>query len=266
MDEGSVSTGDGLTRSVGFFGLLLTSEGSIIGSGWLFGALACATIGGPAAIIAWVIGSFAVMGAITIAFSSILVRLSHASASDAAIFRCVYALPVLGLLVLREDRLHGRRSWRERRAGLLSGVFFAIDLMLWNRSIADVGAGLATVLANIQVVLVPLVAWALLLLTGLKMFWPSKRVMRPDRNPLVLMARRVLQPAASASRARSAKRRKVSASRTAMSARILRSSSTPASCRPCMNCEYDMPCWRAAALMRVIHRRRKSRLRFFRSR
>jgi drug/metabolite transporter (DMT)-like permease len=106
--------------------------------------------------------AFAVMGAITIAFSSILVRLSHASPSDAAIFRCVYALPVLGLLVLREDRLHGRRSWRQRRAGLLSGVFFAIDLMLWNRSIVDVGAGLATVLANIQVVLVPLVAWALL--------------------------------------------------------------------------------------------------------
>jgi drug/metabolite transporter (DMT)-like permease len=106
--------------------------------------------------------AFALMGAVTIAFSSILVRLSHASASDAAIFRCVYALPVLGLFVLREDRLHGRRSWRERRAGLLSGVFFAIDLMLWNRSIADVGAGLATVLANVQVVLVPLVAWALL--------------------------------------------------------------------------------------------------------
>src|ERR1700735_4874870 len=106
--------------------------------------------------------AFAVMGAVTIAFSSILVRLSHASPSDAAIFRVVYALPMLGLLVLREDRLHGRRSWRERRAGLLSGVFFAIDLMLWNRSIADVGAGLATVLANIQVILVPLVAWALL--------------------------------------------------------------------------------------------------------
>jgi drug/metabolite transporter (DMT)-like permease len=92
--------------------------------------------------------AFAVIGAVTIAFSSILVRLSHASPSDAAIFRCVYALPVLGLLVLREDRRHGRRSWRERRAGLLSGVFFAIDIMLWNRSIADVGAGLATVLAN----------------------------------------------------------------------------------------------------------------------
>src|SRR5271170_7453377 len=33
---------------------------------------------------------------------------------------------------------------------------------------------------------------ALLLLTGLKMFFPSKRVIRPDRNPLVLMARRII--------------------------------------------------------------------------
>src|ERR1700729_245231 len=33
---------------------------------------------------------------------------------------------------------------------------------------------------------------ALLLLTGLKMLFPSKRVMRPDRNPLVLMARRII--------------------------------------------------------------------------
>src|ERR1700759_3925219 len=105
---------------------------------------------------------FAVMGAITIAFSSILVRLSHATPSDAAIFRSLYALPVLGLLVWRENRLHGSRTWHERRWGLLSGVFFAVDMLLWNRAIIDVGAGLATVLANIQVVLLPLVAWALL--------------------------------------------------------------------------------------------------------
>ena len=66
MAETAVSTttttgGDGLTRDVGFIGLLFTSEGSIIGSGWLFGALVCASIGGPAAIIAWLIGSIAVI-------------------------------------------------------------------------------------------------------------------------------------------------------------------------------------------------------------
>jgi drug/metabolite transporter (DMT)-like permease len=106
--------------------------------------------------------TFALLGALTIAFSSILVRVSHASPSTAAIFRCAYALPILGLLAVREDRRFGRRGWRERRAGLAAGVFFAADMMLWNHSIVDVGAGLATVLANIQVVLVPLVAWALL--------------------------------------------------------------------------------------------------------
>jgi drug/metabolite transporter (DMT)-like permease len=106
--------------------------------------------------------SYALLGAVTIAFSSILVRLSHASPSTAAIFRCVYALPVLGLLAWIEDRRFGARSWRERRPGLFAGIFFAADLLLWHHSIGDVGAGLATVLANIQVVLLPLVAWALL--------------------------------------------------------------------------------------------------------
>ena len=41
-------------------------------------------------------------------------------------------------------------------------MFLAFDLILWHNAIEDVGAGLATVLANIQVVLVPLVAWAVL--------------------------------------------------------------------------------------------------------
>ena len=106
--------------------------------------------------------TYALVGAVTIAFSSILVRLSHASPSTAAIFRCVYALPILALLAWIEDRRFGARTWRERRAGLLAGIFFAADLLLWHHSIGDVGAGLATVLANIQVVLLPLVAWALL--------------------------------------------------------------------------------------------------------
>jgi drug/metabolite transporter (DMT)-like permease len=104
----------------------------------------------------------AVLGAITIAFSSILVRLSHASPSTAAIFRCAYAVPVLGVLALLEDRRLGRRSWRSRRVAVLAGVFFSLDLILWHHSIEEVGAGLATVLANVQVVLVPLTAWAVL--------------------------------------------------------------------------------------------------------
>ena len=104
----------------------------------------------------------AVAGALAIAWSSILVKLSHASPSTAAIFRCAYAVPVLMVLALSEDRRYGTRHWRDRRAAIASGVFMAIDLVFWHHAIDDVGAGLATVLANIQVVLVPLVAWLVL--------------------------------------------------------------------------------------------------------
>src|SRR5207248_5392870 len=87
------------------------------------------------------------------------VRLSHASPSTAAVFRCLYAVPVLGLLAWRERRLYGPRLRRDLRLSVWAGLFFAADLICWHHSIADVGAGLATVLGNLQVVLVGLVAW-----------------------------------------------------------------------------------------------------------
>src|ERR671923_258494 len=50
-----------LHRDVGMVGLLFASVGSIIGSGWLFGALNASKIAGPAALISWVIGGAAVI-------------------------------------------------------------------------------------------------------------------------------------------------------------------------------------------------------------
>src|SRR5918911_5042587 len=51
----------GLRREVGFVGLIWASEGSIIGSGWLFGAQGALATAGPAAIISWVIGGLAIL-------------------------------------------------------------------------------------------------------------------------------------------------------------------------------------------------------------
>jgi amino acid transporter len=50
-----------LRRDVGLVGLLFASVGSIIGSGWLFGALSASQIAGPAALISWVIGGGAMI-------------------------------------------------------------------------------------------------------------------------------------------------------------------------------------------------------------
>jgi drug/metabolite transporter (DMT)-like permease len=103
-----------------------------------------------------------VLGALVIAFSGILVRLAEVSPSTAAFFRCAYALPVLVLLAWLEDRRFGRRPLRERVPLWVAGVMFAADLTFWHHSIEAVGAGLATVLGNIQVVFVGLLAWAAL--------------------------------------------------------------------------------------------------------
>lgn len=48
-------------REIGGWPLLFTGLGSIIGSGWLFGAERAAAIAGPAAILAWVIGAVVVL-------------------------------------------------------------------------------------------------------------------------------------------------------------------------------------------------------------
>jgi drug/metabolite transporter (DMT)-like permease len=102
----------------------------------------------------------AAAGALCIASSAVLVRLAGVEPATAAVFRCAYALPVLGLLALRERRT-APQPWRSRAWSAGAGVFFAIDLVLWHHAIAAVGAGLATVLGNLQVLVVALVAWLL---------------------------------------------------------------------------------------------------------
>jgi drug/metabolite transporter (DMT)-like permease len=103
-----------------------------------------------------------VLGALAIAFSAILVRLADVSPSTAAVFRCAYAVPLLAALAASESRRYGPRPRRDRWIGVAAGFLFSADLILWHHSIADVGAGLATVLGNLQVVLVAFAAWAVL--------------------------------------------------------------------------------------------------------
>jgi drug/metabolite transporter (DMT)-like permease len=104
----------------------------------------------------------ALLGALCIAWSGPLVRLADVPPSTAAVFRCLLALPLLALLAHREDRRFGRLPRRSRLLAVTAGAFFACDLVLWHHTIEAVGAGLATVLGNLQVLVVAAVAWWLL--------------------------------------------------------------------------------------------------------
>ena len=59
----TTSTGEQpqLKRHVGIVGLLFASVGSIIGSGWLFGALNASITAGPAAVISWALGGVMIL-------------------------------------------------------------------------------------------------------------------------------------------------------------------------------------------------------------
>ncbi|MGW4791835.1 DMT family transporter [Nonomuraea sp. NPDC004297] len=103
----------------------------------------------------------AIAGALIISTSAPLVRLSGVSPATSALFRCAYAVPPMLLLAWMERRRLGPLPRRAVLTSWLAGVVFALDLLLWHHAIDFVGAGLATVLGNLQVFIVAFAAWAL---------------------------------------------------------------------------------------------------------
>jgi drug/metabolite transporter (DMT)-like permease len=101
------------------------------------------------------------LGAACISASGILIKLAGTGAATAAFYRCFLALPLLVALAVLEQRRRGPRPWAIRGGAFVAGLVLSVDLVLWNHAIAEVGAGIATVLGNLQVLFVALAAWVL---------------------------------------------------------------------------------------------------------
>jgi len=100
------------------------------------------------------------LGAACISASAVLVKLADTGAATTGFYRCLLALPVLAALAAAERRRRGPRQPAARLGAVAAGLFLAVDLVLWNHAIAEVGAGIATVLGNLQVLFVAFAAWA----------------------------------------------------------------------------------------------------------
>ncbi len=103
----------------------------------------------------------ALLGAFCISFSGILYLYAEVTSETATVFRALYGLPILIAAAYLERRRLGPLPRSAQRLALLAGVFFAADLLFWHYAIDAVGAGLATVLGNLQVVIVAVAAWLL---------------------------------------------------------------------------------------------------------
>jgi drug/metabolite transporter (DMT)-like permease len=101
------------------------------------------------------------LGAACISASAILIKLANTGDATAAFYRCLLALPVLVTLARLEQRRRGPRPLGVRAGAFLAGLCLSVDLVLWNHAIAEVGAGVATVLGNLQILFVAFAAWVL---------------------------------------------------------------------------------------------------------
>jgi drug/metabolite transporter (DMT)-like permease len=91
-----------------------------------------------------------VLGAIAISFSAVFVKLVHVPPTESGFYRVFFGgIILLGVVLWRRE--HPRLNAASWSKLLLAGLFFALDLFLWHRSILYIGPGIATLLANFQV-------------------------------------------------------------------------------------------------------------------
>ncbi|MBU0991104.1 MAG: DMT family transporter [Proteobacteria bacterium] len=89
-------------------------------------------------------------GALMISFSGVYVKLAHVSSETAGFYRVIFgAIPLFIILLVKREPLW--KGWYTCLLGITGGIFFAIDLFAWHKSIHYIGPGLATILGNFQV-------------------------------------------------------------------------------------------------------------------
>lgn len=104
----------------------------------------------------------AVAGAAFISLTAVFIRSADVTPASAVFYRCLLALPLLTVLAAREWR---RGQWVSTRVAvrfLAAGALLGVDFALWSQAIMLIGAGVSTVLVNVQVVVVPLLSFLIL--------------------------------------------------------------------------------------------------------
>lgn len=89
-------------------------------------------------------------GAAIISFAAVFVRAASVGADTSAFYRMVFGGLALAVLMWRQGAL-GSVNRKVFIHAAVCGLFFALDIMCWHRSILYLGPGMATLLGNLQV-------------------------------------------------------------------------------------------------------------------
>lgn len=112
-----------------------------------------------------------VAGSACTSSSAALIKLSGVSAGTAAFLRCGIALLVLVPMTVAEYRRLGPRPARLLALDASAGLLLGVDYIFWTQSIHTLGASVATLLLNVQLVVFPLLARAFSGIRLPRRFW-----------------------------------------------------------------------------------------------
>ena len=101
------------------------------------------------------------LGIVALAFSAPFTKLSNFNPETAVILRCGIGVIVMLPFVIREIKKYGNFNKKGIWLCMIAGFFLGIDFTAWNYSTYYVGSGIASVLLNIQVIILPALAFFL---------------------------------------------------------------------------------------------------------
>ena len=99
------------------------------------------------------------IGILALAFTAPWVRLSNFNPATSVILRAGFGLLALLPFAIKEFKDKGGLNRTGVLLSLLAGLFLGVDFLAWNMSIYFVGSGIASVLLNLQIIILPAMAF-----------------------------------------------------------------------------------------------------------
>ncbi|MBI33337.1 MAG: DMT family transporter [Candidatus Thioglobus sp.] len=101
---------------------------------------------------------FVLFGAFIISFSPVMVSVSDLQPTVSAFYR-VFIGSIFLLAMVLVNRQRYTNAFIVNPYLIFAGIFFALDLWFWHRSILYIGPGMATLIVNFQIFIIPLLSF-----------------------------------------------------------------------------------------------------------
>lgn len=95
------------------------------------------------------------LGVLALSYSAIMVKDANFEPATSAFLRCAIAFVTLIPFAWREIKKKGILDNTGIWLAALAGIFLGIDMVAWNYAIFYVGAGISSVLLNVQIIILP---------------------------------------------------------------------------------------------------------------